>query len=290
MNRQLIDPLLQPFELKNLTLRNRVVSTSHEPSYTEDGMPKERYRLYHEEKAKGGIGLTMMGGSAVVAPDSPAAFGNLHIYKDEIVPWLRELAYGVHEHGAAVMCQITHLGRRTSNYDGDWLPVVYPSSLREPAHRAFPKVAEEWDMDRIGWGYADATSRCREAGLDGSEMEGYDQLCDAFWSPLTNHRDDEFGGKLENRLRFRFESFVRCARPQAPTSSSASGCPSTKRCRRTKPRGGAGDRQRVVPRGHRLHQRHSGIHGQRRGTVAGHPPMGTPVAPHLEFAGEIKRG
>ena len=100
MNRQLIDPLLQPFELKNLTLRNRVVSTSHEPSYTEDGMPKERYRLYHEEKAKGGIGLTMMGGSAVVAPDSPAAFGNLHVYKDEIVPWLRELAYGVHEHGA----------------------------------------------------------------------------------------------------------------------------------------------------------------------------------------------
>ena len=140
---------LQPFQLKNLTLRNRVVSTSHEPSYTEDGMPKRRYRLYHEEKAKGGIGLTMMGGSAVVAPDSPAAFGNLHVYKDEIVPWLRELAYGVHENGAAVMCQITHLGRRTSNYDGDWLPVIAPSAIREPAHRAFPKVAEEWDMDRI---------------------------------------------------------------------------------------------------------------------------------------------
>ncbi|OBC01776.1 hypothetical protein A5784_16805 [Mycobacterium sp. 852013-50091_SCH5140682] len=55
----------------------------------------------------------MMCGSAVVAPNSPAAFGNLHLYKDEIVPWLRELAYGVHEHGAAVMCQVTHLGRRT---------------------------------------------------------------------------------------------------------------------------------------------------------------------------------
>ena len=193
MNRQLIDPLMQPFELKNLTLRNRVVSTSHEPSYTEDGMPKTRYRLYHEEKAKGGIGLTMMGGSAVVAPDSPAAFGNLHVYKDEIVPWLRELAYGVHENGAAVMCQITHLGRRTSNYDGDWLPVVYPSPLREPAHRAFPKVAEEWDMDRIVQAYADATARCREAGLDGVEIEAYTHLLDAFWSPLTNHRDDKFG-------------------------------------------------------------------------------------------------
>jgi N-methyl-L-proline demethylase len=54
MSMQLIDPLLQQFQLKNLTLRNRVVSTSHEPSYTEDGMPKRRYRLYHEEKAKGG--------------------------------------------------------------------------------------------------------------------------------------------------------------------------------------------------------------------------------------------
>ncbi len=149
MSRQIIDPLLESFTLKNLRLRNRVVSTSHEPSYTEDGMPKDRYRLYHVEKAKGGIGLTMMGGSAVVAPESPAAFGNLHVYKDEVVPWLRELAYDVHEHGAGVMCQITHLGRRTSNYDGDWLPVVFPSPLREPAHRAFPKVAEEWDMDRI---------------------------------------------------------------------------------------------------------------------------------------------
>ena len=157
MSRQIIDPLLQSFTLKNLQLRNRVVSTSHEPSYTEDGMPKDRYRLYHVEKAKGGIGLTMIGGSAVVAPDSPAAFGNMHVYKDEVVPWLRRLADDVHEHGTGVMCQITHLGRRTSNYDGDWLPVVFPSPIREPAHRAFPKVAEEWDMDRIVRAYADAT-------------------------------------------------------------------------------------------------------------------------------------
>src|SRR5690606_5226306 len=60
------DPLLQPFRLKHLTLRNRLVSTSHEPAYTEDGLPKARYRAYHEEKARGGIGLTMIGGSAVV--------------------------------------------------------------------------------------------------------------------------------------------------------------------------------------------------------------------------------
>ena len=61
------DPLLQPFELKQLTLRNRVMSSSHEPAYSVEGMPTDRYRLYHVEKAKGGIGLTMTAGSAVVA-------------------------------------------------------------------------------------------------------------------------------------------------------------------------------------------------------------------------------
>ena len=275
MNRQLIDPLLQPFELKNLTLRNRVVSTSHEPSYTEDGMPKARYRLYHEEKAKGGIGLTMMGGSAVVAPDSPAAFGNLHVYKDEIVPWLRELAYGVHEHGTAVMCQITHLGRRTSNYDGDWLPVVYPSALREPAHRAFPKVAEEWDMDRIVRAYADATARCREAGLDGVEIEAYTHLLDAFWSPLTNHRDDEFGGSLEDRMRFPLR-VIRAVREAAGRRLRRRHPDVLRRgdAGRARPRGGARDRAPGRRRGHRLHQHHPGIHGQRRGAVPGHPADG----------------
>ena len=159
------DPLLEPFTLKHLRLRNRVVSTSHEPAYSEDGLPKQRYAKYHAEKAKGGLALTMIGGSAVVAPDSPPAFGNLQLYKDEIVPWLGRLANSVHEHGAYVMCQITHLGRRTSNFSGDWLPVVAPSPLRERAHRAFPKQAEDWDIRRIVAAYAEAAQRCQVLGL-----------------------------------------------------------------------------------------------------------------------------
>jgi N-methyl-L-proline demethylase len=137
------DPLLQPYRLKHLVLRNRIMSTAHEPAYTEDGMPKSRYRLYHAEKAKGGIALTMIGGSSVVAPDSPQAFGNILLYKDEVTRWLHELADDVHAHGAAVMIQITHLGRRTAWSKTDWLPVVAPSYVREPAHRAFPKVIED---------------------------------------------------------------------------------------------------------------------------------------------------
>src|SRR6187200_2730695 len=103
------DPLLSPFRLKNLTLRNRIVSTSHEPAYGEDGLPTDRYRAYHVEKAKGGVGLTMIGGSAVVSRDSAPAFGNLQIWKGENVRWLQRLADEVHDHGAAVMIQLTHL-------------------------------------------------------------------------------------------------------------------------------------------------------------------------------------
>jgi 2,4-dienoyl-CoA reductase-like NADH-dependent reductase (Old Yellow Enzyme family) len=200
-----IDPLLQPFHLKNLRLRNRLMSTAHEPAYTEDGMPKERYRLYHAEKAKGGIALTMIGGSSVVSPDSPQAFGNIILYKDEVVRWLHELSDAVHGHGAAVMIQITHLGRRTSWSKGDWLPVVAPSPVREPAHRAFPKAIEDWDIARIVRHYAAAAERCKAGGLDGLEVECYGHLADQFWSPATNKRHDEYGGTLDNRMRFSIE-------------------------------------------------------------------------------------
>jgi 2,4-dienoyl-CoA reductase-like NADH-dependent reductase (Old Yellow Enzyme family) len=196
------DPLLQPYRVKHLHLRNRLLSTAHEPAYTEDGLPKRRYRLYHEEKAKGGIALTMIGGSSVVAPDSPQAFGNILLYKDEAVRWLAELADGVHAHGAAVMIQITHLGRRTHWAKADWLPVVAPSPVREPAHRAKPKAMEDWDIARIVAAYADAAERAKAAGLDGVELECYGHLIDQFWSPATNRREDEYGGSLDNRLRF----------------------------------------------------------------------------------------
>jgi 2,4-dienoyl-CoA reductase-like NADH-dependent reductase (Old Yellow Enzyme family) len=196
------DPLLQPLRLKHLTLRNRIMSTAHEPNYHEDGMPKDRYRLYHVERAKGGIALTMTAGSAVVSRDSAPAFGNLHLYRDEIVGWMRRLTEECHEHGAAVMIQLTHLGRRTNWNKADWLPVLAPSPIREPAHRAMPKEIEDWDIERIVKDYAAAAERMKAAGLDGIEFECYGHLMDQFWSPATNSRTDDYGGSLDNRLRF----------------------------------------------------------------------------------------
>ena len=204
------DPLLQPYQLKHLTLRNRIMTTSHEPAYPEDGMPKDRYRLYHLERAKAGVALTMTAGSAAVSKDSPPVFNNILAYKDEVVGWMRRLADDCHEAGAAVMIQLTHLGRRTRWDKGDWLPVVAAGPGREPSHRAFPKVVEDWDIERIIQDYADAAERMKEAGLDGVEFECYGHLMDQFMSPLTNALAAPYGGNLENRARFAMEVLAAC--------------------------------------------------------------------------------
>jgi len=199
------DPLLQPFTLKHLRLRNRLFISAHEPAYPEDGMPKGRYRAYHVERAKAGIALTMTAGSASVSRDSPPVFNNVLAYKDEVVRWMSELTDACHEHGAAVMIQLSHLGRRTRWDKGDWLPVVAPTMEREPAHRAFPKLMETWDIERIKKDFADAAERMKAAGVDGVEFESFGHLLSQFWSPMSNHLDNEYGGSLENRMRFSLE-------------------------------------------------------------------------------------
>ncbi|MDF1774628.1 MAG: NADH:flavin oxidoreductase [Rhizobiaceae bacterium] len=197
------DPLLQPFQLKHLTLRNRIMTTSHEPAYPEDGMPKERYAAYHAERAKAGVALAMTAGSAAVSKDSPPVFNNILAYEDAVVPWIRNLTDACHEHGCAVMIQLTHLGRRTTWNKGNWLPSVSSSKHREPAHRAFPKLIEDWDIERIIGDFADAAERMQAGGMDGIELQVYGHLLDQFWSPLSNDLTGPYGADtLENRMRF----------------------------------------------------------------------------------------
>lgn len=284
------DPLLQPYQLKHLTLRNRMMSTAHEPSYTEDGLPKTRYRLYHSEKARGGLAMTMIGGSSVIDIDSPQAFGNIQLHKDECVKWLAELADDVHGHGAAVMIQMTHMGARTNWNKADWLPMIAPSSISEPAHRAFPKEMEDWDFQRIYKAYADAAEKVKLAGLDGIELECASHLVAHFLSPGTNRRSDEYGGSVDNRLRFLREVIA------AIRARVGSGIV-------------LGVRMVCDEQWQRGLEKNDGIAFARRlkedgaidyisvirGRVATNeglsrviPNMGTPSAPHLDFAGEIR--
>jgi 2,4-dienoyl-CoA reductase-like NADH-dependent reductase (Old Yellow Enzyme family) len=197
------DPVLQPFKLKNLTLKNRIMSTSHTMLYAVDGAPQERYQLYHEEKAKGGIALTMFGGSSAVAQDSATSTGVINLGNDSVIPHFQQFAERIHQYDCALMCQITHLGRRARTRAFDWLPSVSASRTRE-VDGGFPKVMDRDDIDRIVRSYGEAALRCKEGGLDGCEVVGQAHLLEQFWSPAWNWRGDEFGGSLENRLRFGF--------------------------------------------------------------------------------------
>ena len=286
------DPLLQPYRLKNLTLRNRIMTTSHEPAYPEDGMPKERYRAYHEERAKAGVALAMTAGSAAVSKDSPPVFNNVLAYKDEVVPWIQNLTDGCHEHGCAVMIQLTHLGRRTNWNKHDWLPVVSSSKHREPAHRAFPKLIEDWDIARIINDFADAAERMKSGGMDGIELQVYGHLLDQFWSPLTNDLIGPYGNDtLENRMKFPLDvleavrkrvgkEFIIGFRYTADEAqkggiTAKDGLEISKRLSET----GQLDFLNVI-RG-RIH-----TDADLTNVI---PVQGMPSAPHLDFAGEVKK-
>jgi 2,4-dienoyl-CoA reductase-like NADH-dependent reductase (Old Yellow Enzyme family) len=199
------DPLLQPCQLRHLQLRNRILSTSHAPSFAENGHPGDRYRLYHEEKARGGVALTMIGGSTNISPDSPSVFGQLYAGDDSIIPWFRRLTDGVKSHDAAIMCQITHMGRRTLSDCGNWLPVIGASDKRERAHRSFPKPMERYDFRRVINHFANAAERCQEGGFDGIELLSHSHLLGQFLSPIINNRTDNYGGSLDNRIRLTLE-------------------------------------------------------------------------------------
>ena len=165
-------------------------------------MPGEKYQRYHEEKARGGLALTMFGGSAYVAQDSTWRSGQLNIGSTRIIPYLQSFRERVHAHGAALMMQITHLGRRGETSSQNWLPTVAPSVVRETGHRSFPKEMDHHDIKRIVGAFADAATHCAEGGLDGLETMVGGHLIGQFLSPLTNKRTDEFGGCVENRCRF----------------------------------------------------------------------------------------
>ena len=202
------EALLKPLKIRNLTLRNRMASTGHAAGLAEDGLPKERYQLYHAEKARGGIGLTIFGGSSSVAVDSPLPFAQIDVSSDRIVPYFESFARRVHQYGAAVFCQLTHLGRRGHYATHNWLPLIGPSANREQAHRSYAKEMESWDFKRTIKAFGDAARRCQQGGLDGIEIiAAAHHLIDSFLSPVTNQRTDQYGGSLENRMRFGLEVF-----------------------------------------------------------------------------------
>ncbi|MDH3692186.1 MAG: NADH:flavin oxidoreductase [Gammaproteobacteria bacterium] len=198
--------LFTPLTIKHLTVRNRILSTSHATGYSAGGNITERYRLYQAEKAKGGVGLTQFGGATAVSAENSFHYGQINGAVDEVIPQYQAMANSIHEHGAACMIQLTHGGRR-ERWDGaNWLPAFSASCRRELIHRSFPVEMEHHDIQRIKRDFAQAVRRAREGGLDGVEISCQaGTLIEQFWSPAINYRDDQYGGSLANRMRFGLE-------------------------------------------------------------------------------------
>src|SRR5258708_25339834 len=108
------EKLFEPLQIGNVVIRNGIVSTGHAEVYSDAGLPSERQIRYHAEKARGGIGLTICGGSSSVSVDSPsAAWNGLDVSHDRIVAHLSRFAEAVHEHGAGLVVPLNHMGRRS---------------------------------------------------------------------------------------------------------------------------------------------------------------------------------
>ena len=140
--------LFRPLDLRRRRLKNRIVSTAHAPGYAESGLPLERYQAYHEEKARGGLALTMFGGSSIVSGDVTSIYGQIDLSRDAVIPHLARFAQRIHRHGALLMCQTSHMGRRTAWDAGDWIAPIAPSAVRDPAHHAMPRAMEPEDIAR----------------------------------------------------------------------------------------------------------------------------------------------
>ena len=163
------------------------MSTSHASTLDEDGMPKERYQRYHEEKAKGGIALTMFGGSSMVSRDSSWGGGQIDVSGDEIIPYLQAVldAHPPPWRGDHVPDFASRPARRR-----DGLELAADDRrrrrIRETRHRNFPREMDAHDIARVVREYAAAARRCKEGGLDGVETVTGGHLIGQFFSPRTN--------------------------------------------------------------------------------------------------------
>ena len=193
--------LFTPLRIGTFTVRNRILSMAHATGYAENGLPSERHLNYWASKAKGGIGLIV----TEVQPVHPSAATSpnlIHTWKDDCIEPFRRIVDAVHEHGARIVAQLWHPGRATSSaLDGR--PAWSASPVASPMYQETPHEMTVDEIAEIVRAFAAAARRMREAGLDGVELHlAHGYLLEQFMSPLSNRREDEYGGDEERRLRF----------------------------------------------------------------------------------------
>ena len=195
--------LFTPVSIGHLEVKNRICCSGHADALAVDGLPQDVERRYYEEKARGGVGFMMCFGSASVHPTSTARDWNgVELFDDRVIPHLRLFSEAMHRYDVPVVSQITHRGRRGRSVDL-WNRLYAPSDVREPNHRENPHPVSEEKLGEFVEAFASAANRLKEGGFDGCEvMASHCHLIDQFWTQNVNRRGDQYGGRLENRLRF----------------------------------------------------------------------------------------
>ena len=153
------DALFEPLTVNGVTIPNRFMSTSHQPSYPVGGDITERYIHYEAEKARGGVGLIQFAGATTVSIENCFTYGQVNGTRDSVIPQLRRMSDAIHTHGAVCTVQLTHGGRRERYDQAHWLPVFAPSVRRELMHRAFPTPMEAYHIERVAQDFAAAAVR-----------------------------------------------------------------------------------------------------------------------------------
>jgi len=194
--------LFTPLKIGSFTVRNRIVSTAHLTGFADRGLPSERHLNYWVSKAKGGIGLIVTEDQAV-HPSAATDHFVIQAYRDECIEPFRRITGAVHEHGAKIVAQLWHPGSIFYGAREGSLPLWSCSALPGSFHVETSHAVELEEIEELVQSFGEAARRMREAGLDGVEIMGtHGFLIEQFMSPRTNHRQDEYGGSEENRIRF----------------------------------------------------------------------------------------
>jgi mycofactocin system FadH/OYE family oxidoreductase 2 len=192
--------LFSPIKLGKVEVKNRISFQPHLTNLAVKNLPSECQMYYWGERAKGGAGLIITE-ELTVHPTDMAYEKLIDVYHAEVVPGFRKVTDYVHQFDSKIFAQINHNGQQG---DGSLsrLPVWAPSPVPDVLFRETPKEMEAEDIEEVARYFALSAEHVRQGGFDGVELQfGHSSLARQFLSPLTNHRTDEFGGSLENRMR-----------------------------------------------------------------------------------------
>ncbi len=192
--------LFSPKKLGRVEVKNRLSFQPHLTNFAVDCLPSERHMYYWGERAKGGVGLIITEEMSV-HPTDRAYEKLIEVFHPEVVPGFRKITDYVHQFDGKIFAQLNHNGQQC---DGtiSRLPVFAPSPVPDVLFRETPKEMEPEDIEDVARYFAKSAVHAREGGFDGIELQyGHSSLARQFLSPLTNRRQDEYGGSLENRMR-----------------------------------------------------------------------------------------